>query len=193
MLLMGAVLLVAAVPASAATVAVEATEGFAFDPDPVSVNLGDTVKWHAQSFNHTATSDTGFFSLALNPGTTKSHVFRYAGAFPYYCRFHGSPGSGMHGEVTLPDRWLNTGTQHAGDVQRIRISTAKAPEGLAFDVQMRATGDEAWTTFKRRNHNAVMKFTSDAAGQYQFRSRVHRLSNDKVSRWSPATLVEIAG
>ena len=56
---------------------------------------------------------------------------------------------------------------------------------------MRMTGDDAWTPFKLKTKNAVVNFTPTDAGTYEFRSRLHRLSNNKVSGWSPATTVVI--
>jgi plastocyanin len=168
-------------------------QNFQFSPTPAAAALGDTVRWHDldQGITHTATSNTGFFDLTVNSSQSKSKVFTAAGTFPYYCRFHGSPGRGMHGTLRLPDQWLNTGTQHAGDVQRIRIATVTAPNGMAYDVQMKPPGG-AFQAFKTKITSAVVKFTPDAAGEYQFRSRLHRLSNNKVSGYSPSAFVEIS-
>ena len=192
LLLAGAILAAFALPARASTTTIQMTDEFTFDPTPIAVNMGDAVKWQAANFSHTATSNTGLFDLTVSSHQSKSKAFKFAGTFPYYCQFHGSPGQGMHGRLDVPAKWLNTGTQHAGDVQRVRISTVKAPSGVAFDVQMKGPGDDAFQSFKTKISNAVVKFTPDAAGEYQVRSREHLLSGNRVSGWSPAAFVEIS-
>ncbi len=194
MALAGLTVLAIALPARAATQTVDMTTQLTFDPTPISIHLGDSVKWSNTSsgFSHTATSNTGFFDTgSVAPGASKTKVFNYGGSFPYYCQFHGSPGQGMHGSISVPDKWLNNGTQHAGDVQRIRVAAVAAPKGLAYDVQMKGPGDGAFHSFKSRYTHAIVKFTPTDAGEYKFRSRVHRLSNNKTSGFSPATFVEI--
>ena len=181
-----------ALPARAATAQVQMTQARTFDPTPVSIALGDTVLWtNTSGFAHTATQNAVFFDLFVADWESAGKVFKFAGSYPYYCQFHGSPGTGMHGKVTVPTKWLNTGPQHPGDEQRVRLATRTAPAPLAYDVQMRVTGDATWTPFAQKVNTAVVKFTPSEAGEYQFRSRVHRLSNNKVSGWSPAAFVEI--
>jgi len=172
---------------------VHMTQDRTFDPTPVSITLGDTVMWtNVSSFSHTATQNQGFFDTGTVAGEgSGSKVFKFGGTFPYHCVFHGTATSGMRGRIDVLIKWLNEGEQHPGDEQRIRVATVKAPAPLAFDVQMRETGDDTWTSFKQKVTTAVVKFTPNDAGEFQFRSRLHRLSNDKVSGWSPPTFVEI--
>jgi plastocyanin len=186
----GAVVLAMALPARAATTEVDMTSALTYDPTPVAISLGDTVMWqNTSSFSHTATQNAGFFDTGTVPQEgSKSKLFKFAGQFPYHCEIHGPS---MHGRIDVPDRWLNEGTQHPGDVQRIRVATVKAPSGLAYDVQMRETGEDAWTPYKQKVATAVVKYTPNDAGEFQFRSRVHRLSNNHVSGWSPPAFVEI--
>lgn len=190
MLAMGFVV-AAALPAAASTTTIQ-MDNFQFAPTPVAVAMGDTVKWHSVDTTHTATSNSGLFDFTLNQGQSKSKAFKFAGTFPYYCRFHGAPGQGMHGVINVPATWLNTGTQHVGDVQRIRIASARPPNGISFDVQLKAPGDSAFHLFHRKLLNAVITYTPTQAGEYQFRSREHRDSDNHVSGWSPAAFVEIS-
>jgi nitrite reductase (NO-forming) len=73
----------------------------AFDPNPVSISVGDTVTWtNDDSTVHTATSGkvsggpTGMFGGSLEepeliaPGESQSFTFTEAGDFPYYCILH---------------------------------------------------------------------------------------------------------
>jgi plastocyanin len=72
----------------------------AFQPNPVEVNVGETVVWtNDDSTVHTVTSgsagmpDGKFdsspnFNPLLNPGQTFSHTFEEAGEYPYFCALH---------------------------------------------------------------------------------------------------------
>jgi len=193
MLVTGAFLFAVALPANAATTTVHMTSQFTFDPTPVSTDLGDTVMWTNDSSNdHTATSNQGFFNTGnVAQQKSKSKAFDFGGTFAYYCKWHGSPGHGMHGTIRVPDRWLNQGTQHVDDVQRIRIGTRQTPAGLALDVQIKRP-DGSFETYRTKTSQAIVKFTPDAPGEFQFRSRLHRLSNNKVSGYSPPVFVEIS-
>jgi plastocyanin len=97
-------------PAFAAEVAVSMTPGSsskttdAYSPNPVEINVGDTVIWTNNDApnTHTATSgnpsdgpDGTFggtpdnpFSETVGPGKTFSFTFNEAGEFPYYCTLH---------------------------------------------------------------------------------------------------------
>jgi nitrite reductase (NO-forming) len=71
----------------------------AFDPNTVTVKVGDTVTWtNGDTTMHTVTSGTStgtagtpdgtFDSGFLPEGATWSHTFTEAGEFPYYCTPH---------------------------------------------------------------------------------------------------------
>jgi plastocyanin len=73
-----------------------------YDPDPVEISVGDTVRWtNDDSTPHTITSggpddpDAGQefdsspnLNPLLAPGDTFEHTFTEAGEFPYYCQLH---------------------------------------------------------------------------------------------------------
>jgi plastocyanin len=72
----------------------------------LTVNIGDTVTWTVNGNNpHTVTSGSEssagqiFDSGNLNRGQTFSFRFTDAGAFPYFCRIHGS--NTMSGIITV--------------------------------------------------------------------------------------------
>ncbi len=74
----------------------------------VTIPVGARVTWtnnDSSPIRHTATSDPAvtpaFDSGPLVHGASFSVTFNQAGAFPYHCFFHGSPGSGMHGTITV--------------------------------------------------------------------------------------------
>jgi plastocyanin len=95
-----------AVAANAATSHPVTIQGFAFNPQEVDVNVGDTVVWtNADAATHTVTSgqfgvQTGVFSSGnVASGGTFSHTFDTAGSFPYYCRIHDE----MTGVINVTD------------------------------------------------------------------------------------------
>ena len=96
-----ALLSLAALPAQAASQAVNIT-GFAFSPATVNVSVGDTVTWtnnEPGAVPHTASSDTAgvFDSGNLGTGQSFSRTFTQAGTFAYHCNVH----PGMTGSVIV--------------------------------------------------------------------------------------------
>jgi plastocyanin len=67
-----------------------------------TISVGGTVHWVWSAATHTVTSDTGVFDTGIQSTPFSfDHTFNTAGSFPYHCTLHGSPGSGMHGTVTV--------------------------------------------------------------------------------------------
>ena len=74
--------------------------GFAYNPTPVLIGIGDTVTWtNSDAGRHTATSDVmgEFDSGQLNNGESASHTFNTAGTYDYHCNFHNF----MNGRVVV--------------------------------------------------------------------------------------------
>jgi plastocyanin len=87
-----------------ATVTVDVIN-FAFNPDPVTINVGDTVHWVWQGDNHSVTSVAGsaisFDSGVHNTGFTFDETFNQAGTIVYYCKIHGvDNGNGTAGGMS---------------------------------------------------------------------------------------------
>jgi plastocyanin len=82
--------------AATATVSIQ---DFLFNPQAVTVNIGDSVKWtNSGSFPHTTTSDVPKWdSTNLAPGSSFSFVFKEPGVFKYHCSIH----PGMTGTITV--------------------------------------------------------------------------------------------
>lgn len=76
--------------------------GFAYDPDPVTVQTGGKVTWLNQdSAPHTATAGDGSFDTGtLDQGKLKSETFKQAGTYDYVCDFHPD----MHGTVEVVEK-----------------------------------------------------------------------------------------
>ena len=88
--IVGLALLASAATAASASVSIR---NLAFQPQSVTVNVGDSVTWtnNDASFTHTATAtngawDTGF----LDQGQSKTILMSTAGTFAYRCRVHPS-------------------------------------------------------------------------------------------------------
>ena len=89
----------AAAPAVFADLGIDIA-GFAFDPNPMAIHVGQTVGWtNSDSVGHTATADDGSFdSGTIAPGASSAGVtFSTAGTFAYHCTIHSS----MHGTIVV--------------------------------------------------------------------------------------------
>jgi len=72
---------------------------FAYDPEPVTVQVGGKVIWQNEdTAPHTATADDGSFDTGtLEKGKLKAETFKQAGTFTYFCEIHPT----MHGTVEV--------------------------------------------------------------------------------------------
>jgi plastocyanin len=63
-----------------------------FNPDSLSIKVGDTVTWtNKDSYDHTVTSDTAAFdSGGIASGATFSFTFNAEGTYSYHCSIHTS-------------------------------------------------------------------------------------------------------
>lgn len=92
-------------PAAAATIIVTVGDNF-YSPKTVSIHPGDVVTWQYAadaSATHPTASDNGAWATFTINSASPSHsqTFPAAGAFPYHCTFHGGPGTGMSGSITV--------------------------------------------------------------------------------------------
>jgi len=81
-------LLLAAVPASGATIQVT-MQNLEIAPAVASARVGDTVEWiNNDIVAHTATARGGDFDVTLPPKKSVTVVLKKAGSVDYYCRYH---------------------------------------------------------------------------------------------------------
>jgi plastocyanin len=73
--------------------------GFMYQPEVVTVHIGDTVQWkNADIVPHTVTAaDKSFNSGLIAPGATWKFEPKKSGTFPYSCKPHPN----MHGKLIV--------------------------------------------------------------------------------------------
>ncbi|MDX1623570.1 MAG: plastocyanin/azurin family copper-binding protein [Gemmatimonadota bacterium] len=77
-----------------------------FSPQNLAIDVGQTVTWeNAVAVAHTITPDGHMqwerHLVPADANHTFSVTFEEAGEFDYFCEFHGFPGGGMHGTITV--------------------------------------------------------------------------------------------
>ncbi len=77
---------------------------FAFDPDPVTVKVGQTLTWKNDSgTSHTVTADPNqavtFKSQTVHAGETYVNTFDKPGTYTYFCSIHTK--ESMSGTITV--------------------------------------------------------------------------------------------
>ena len=105
--------------ASTADVTVGSTPTPLFDPQTVTVRVGDSVRWTNVEGIHNVIADDGSFSSgsAASAPWVFVHTFTAAGTFGYYCLPHGGPGVGQFGTViVLPAVELAHGSDRVEDL-----------------------------------------------------------------------------
>lgn len=170
-----------AAPAGAAEVAVAAAN-FAFDPQVVRVQSGDTVTWtNTDPEPHTVSADDGSFSMVLDPGTSVSRTFNAEGTVPYYCKLHGGPGGeGMSGVVQVGDVTPPATVRVAvGDNVARAVSWSKLnhPDGAGFALVGRSDGfaDSLASGAAQGKLDAPLLLTGTAALDARTKAELDRL------------------
>lgn len=111
---------------------------FAFSPDSVTVNAGESVTWtnNQAGVTHTVTSDTGAFdSGGMSGGGTFQQTFPTAGTYAYHCSIHPT----MQGTVTVVSSTAPAGTSTVA-------STATQPAATNTPVTPTASAVTATAT-----------------------------------------------
>ena len=80
-------------------------DGFAFKPQTVSVQVGDTVVWtNNDTFLHTTTADGGAWDSGdMSQGDTFPFTFTAPGTYSYRCSFHASMTGTVIVEQIIPE------------------------------------------------------------------------------------------
>lgn len=171
-------------------------QNFAFSPATGTGPLGTKVIWtNKDSTVHTTTNDTtnpdGSAGLGLwdsGPlGRNQTYRFSFpaAGHFTYHCQPH----PWMTAEVKIrPDAQPASGA--VGSTFTITLAQGAPPPAFVLDVQKRNPGGgfQNWMTGVT---SASVQFVPDAAGSYEFRSRVRRVSTGGASLYSPPVAITV--
>jgi plastocyanin len=167
---------------------------FVFAPDPASVQLGDTVTWQNQvGILHTSTDQSALLlwdSGDMGPNATFSYTVTAAGTYPYFCQLHER--FGMFGTLLVKDL-ASPPDGPAGTVFTIEVATQPAPSGFVYDVQKRDPQGifQAWIS--GTDGSVTFDSTGQPAGVYRFRSRLHRVSDNAKTVYSPPTGIQVTG
>jgi plastocyanin len=176
--------------AMAATVEV-AISDFQFTPAIANIRMGDTVHWTNDGPSpHTTTSNAPLSlwdSNILSDGDDFSFQFTAAGTYLYFCELHPS----MQGRVR-PKPTARPREGQVGTVFTVTVATIPAPSGFVYDVQKKNPGGswQNWMTGITSN-TALFDSTGQPTGIYQFRSRLHRLSDNAASGYSQAAKITV--
>jgi plastocyanin len=170
------------------------TLNFVFIPDPVQIQVGQTIKWVnpiARS-NHTATDLSAlalFDSGDIVEGGSWSFAFTAGGSYPYECTIHER--FDMISSVSVMDQ-VSPPSGPVGTVFTVKVASIPAPTDYVYDVQKKNPGG-IWRGWMLGVTTATVSFDSTGfpTGTYRFRSRLHRISDDAASSYSPAVSVSV--
>ena len=87
-----------------ASLTLEQTNNYTFNPTTVKVKSGSTIAVQdiAGQTPHNFSVQGQSIDVTNNPGqTSKVKIGLPAGTYQFFCKFHGSPGQGMHGTLTV--------------------------------------------------------------------------------------------
>ena len=163
---------------------------FLYRPDSILISTGDTVRWlNVGPTDHTATQNAPlvwFDSGLLHAGDQFQFTFIAAGGYLFHCTLHFN----MTGLVAVvPTALPPSGAQ--GTVFTITVASQPAPSGFVYDIQRKDPGVPGFTDWQIgiTTPSATFDSTGQPTGNYSFRSRLRRLSDNISSLYSqPATI-----
>jgi len=179
-----------------------AIHDYYFTPTPVTINVGDTVRWTNDGPSiHTTTSDTNLWDSGnLVVGQTFSYTFTSAGTFDYHCKLHAS----MHGSVVVTgsNQPPNTPTEPSGPGSRNvgqpgNYSTmATDPNGdqVQYRFDWNATGSHDYSTYSAlvpSGQTVSMSHAWTVAGTYVVEAQA-RDAGGLTSNWSTGLTVIVS-
>ena len=141
------ILLLLGPAAEASTITITVGDNF-YSPQTVTIHPGDVIAWHYQggTNSHPTASDANawpvFVMNSANPDM--SLTFPTAGTFPYHCQFHGAPGIGMYGVITVAAALAVAPTQLAAAAlaypnpaaAAVTLPLSQLPAGTSGTVQL---------------------------------------------------------
>jgi len=166
---------------------------FVFIPDPAKAQLGQTVQWGNTVHNVHTTTGAAPLSLwdsgVMNFGNKFAFTFTAAGVYPYLCTLH--EGLNMVSSVGVRDT-VDPPSGPVGTVFTVTLATIPAPADYVYDAQKREPGGP-WRDWMTGITSTSVPFdsTGKLPGTYQFRSRLHRVSDDASTNYSPPASITV--
>jgi plastocyanin len=170
------------------------TLNYVFIPDPVRITPGQTVRWvnPIDRANHTSTN---YAPLALwDSGEivkdgSFSFAFTAAGSYDYLCTIHER--FDMVSSVMVLDK-VSPPSGPVGTIFSVLVASVPAPTDYVYDIQKKNPGG-TWQGWMVGVTAATAQFDSTGfpMGTYKFRSRLHRISDDAASGYSPAVDISV--
>jgi plastocyanin len=158
-------------------------QDYYYQPQFVSINIGDTILWKNYEGEHTASSDTGLFDSDVTEFYDEyPFTFTEAGNYPFHCSLHGSPGDGMFGSIMVSEASANAApatpvnqspANNAANqpvALQLRASAFSDPDGIDFHA------DSEWI-LRYASNNAVAVDSGEVGGA-------------NLLTYSPANLLE---
>jgi acetyl esterase/lipase/plastocyanin len=164
----------------------------AYTPNTAKSVQSGYVKWtNNGTMAHSVTDKSGmnlFNSGSIPVGGTFQQSFVSAGTY-YYIDNVGSPAV-PQGNVQISMQTTAT----SGPVNTnftFTWASGAPPANFAYDVQWKKPGDTAWSSLPACGGTCTKTTTNTATlnlgltGTYQLQARLHNLTNNKTSAWSP--------
>ena len=156
---------------------------YGFTPTPAALGVqGRRVRWgfgSGNSHSHSATDRSGmniFDSGFRAPGSSYSHTFMAAGKYPYHCKETTHAFAPMNGTIRVPIL-VSPASGPLGSSFTITFATQDAPAGFVFDAQILRPQSSTFVDWRVGTTKRSGKFTPAKRGQFQFQSRLRKLSN----------------
>ena len=194
-LLAAAAIAMSPAAAAAATQNVTMNDGYAYSPSPITVALGNAVRWQNNSaitkHDVNATKPNKYFTsgnaAGIHTGQSYTFTFSSAGTFSYICLAHS--GEGMRGTVVVPMKV----TRMAGSPERFKVTIGSAalPSDSPWErvVQVDLPGGGQHYSAIKTTRAASFKYTPSASGTYRFRSYLLSTTGAGQSQTSPVVSI----
>jgi plastocyanin len=180
-------LLLTAASVSAATTRTVQVYDYSFNPAGQAAHVGDSVKWHNNGLvGHEPKSNIGnlWDKFVGSGATTAAVAFAHVGTFAYHCVIHPF----MTGTIKVA-MLAAPGTGGLNTTFTLTVATAAPASGWTEDIQMHR-GTSAWSMWKSTTAKTAT-FKPSMVGNYFFRARYRRTSDNSATGWSPATQIMV--
>lgn len=173
----------------------------AITPDVVSVRRGGLVQWDFKNGPHafadrlyTVTDPLDFIELDGNVlwAGHRANTFFSAGTFPYSVDVqsrnaqHGVWGPPVTHDATIQSLMrVSRARVEKGDKVTISWASKPAPGEWSYDVQIKRPDETSFSGWKTEVTEPSDDFRPGQKGTYRFRARLHRVSDNATSGWSP--------